>query len=189
VTQIKLNAVSVGLVLAATAVFVFCLLLPGSQGLRERQERLTAELSEVEQMRQDVGDVSRLYASIVSLNEEVSTFRRRLPVKRQLGDLLSDLSECLEAAAIKNLTIQPRKMMRVDGPQLPAELELAAGTVIVPVNVSFESEVSVAMSFLECLESLDRIVHVESAQWANSEQTPGWTSVDVVVHAYYQPTK
>ncbi len=188
-TQFKLNAVSVGLVLAATVAFGFGLLFPGFQGLRERQDRLTVGLDEVDQMRRDVGDVSLLYASIVSLNEEVSTFRRRLPVKRQLGDLLSDLSKCLEAETIKDIAIQPRKMMQVDDRKLPADLELAAGTMIVPVSVSFESDVAGALSFLDCLESLERIVHVESAQWTNSEQKPGWTSVDVVVHAYYQPAK
>lgn len=186
-TQFKLNAVSVGLVLAATAMFVFGLLFPGFQALRDRQERLTADLGEVEQMRRDVGDVSRLYASIVSLNEEVSSFRRRLPAKRQLGDLLSEVSECLDADTIKAVSIQPGKMMRIDDQRLPADLDLAAGTVIVPVNVSFESDVTGALSFLNCVESLERIVHVESAQWANNEQTPGWTKVDVVVHAYFQP--
>jgi len=187
VTQLKLNAVSVGLVLAATAAFVFGLLFPGLQALQERQDRLTADLGEVEQMRRDVGDVSRLYASIVSLNEEVSSFRRRLPVKRQLGDLLSDLSKCLEVETIKDVSLQPGKMMRIDDQRLPADLGLAAGTVIVPVSVSFESDVGGVLSFFGCLESLERIVHVESAEWLNSEKTPGWTSVDIVVHAYFQP--
>ncbi len=188
-TQLKLNMLSVVVVLAVTATFVFGLVLPGHSSLRERERRLTTELGDVEQTRQGVGDVSRLYASIVSLNEEVSGFRRRLPLERQIGDLLRDLSECLEVDTIQNLAIQPRKMMSVDDERLPPDFALAAGTVIVPVSVSFESDVAGALAFLDCVESLDRIVHVESAQWVNSEQRPGWSSVDIVVHAYYQPAK
>ena len=188
-TARKLNVLSIVFVLGLTAVFVWGFALPGVRNLHELQDKATTELQVVEQERRELGDVSRLYASILELNEEVSSFEKRLPTDRMLGDFLSELSHCIASANIDDFAIQPKQELRLDEARLPAELTPAAGTIVLPVNVSFEGSFVEVCNLLDGIEKLDRLAHIEHVDIVNSEERPGHAMAAVVVHAYHRPSE
>lgn len=184
----KLNLVIIAVVLAATAAFTWGLLFPGLEELRERQDRISAGLEGIEQTQRWVGDVGALYASIQSLNDEMRYFREQLPTDRRFGEFLNDLSKCLGQSEIADYAIQPISSMTVVSEQLPPDLKLAEGTVILPVRVLFESGFENVFGFLSRVESLKRLCHVEDLKLVNDESRPGHVRIEMELHAYYQPT-
>lgn len=183
----KLNLAIVAVVLAATAAFTWGLLLPGTKDLRERREQIAAGLDKIEKTQRAVGDVGSLYASIQSLNAETQNFREQLPEDRRFGQFLNDLSGCLEKSKIADYAIQPLPSRVVIPEQLPEDLKLAKGTVILPVRILFESSFEHVFGFLARMESLKRLCHVENLELANDESRPGHVKIDLELHAYHQP--
>lgn len=187
-SMFKLNLVIIGVVLATAAAFTWGMFLPGLDELRERRGRISAGLDEIAQTQRAVGDVGSLYASIQSLNEEMRNFREQLPTERRFGEFLNDLSGCLEQSKIADYAIQPMPLMVVDPVQLPEDLKLAEGTVILPVRVLFDSSFEYVFDFLSRMESLKRVCHVESLELVNDESRPGHVRIEMELHTYHQPT-
>jgi len=188
VSMFKLNLVIVAVVLATAAAFTWGLLLPGMEELRERREKISAGLDEIEQTQRAVGDVGALYASIQSLNEKMRNFREQLPADRRFGAFLNDLSGCLEQSKVSDYAIQPMPSMEVVPERLPEDLKLARGTVILPVRVLFDSSFERVFAFLSRMESLKRLYHVENLELVNDESRPGHVRAKMELHAYHQPT-
>lgn len=187
-SMFKLNLVIIAVVLAATAAFTWGLLLPGLDELRQRRDQISAGLDEIEQTQRSVGDVGSLYASIQSLNDEMRNFREQLPADRRFGAFLNDLSGCLEQSKIADYAIQPMASMVVVPGQLPEDLKLAEGTVILPVRVLFDSSFEHVFGFLSRMESLKRLCHIETLELVNDESRPGHVKIELELHAYHQPT-
>lgn len=187
-SMFKLNLVIIAVVLVVTAAFTWGMLLPGLEELRERREGISARLDEVEQTQHSVGDVGSLYASIQSLNEEMQDFREQLPTDRRFGEFLNDLSGCLEQSKVADYAIQPMPSMVVALEQLPEDLKLAEGTVILPVRVLFDSSFERVFDFLSRMELLKRLHHIENLQLVNDESRPGHVRIEMELHAYHQPT-
>lgn len=183
----RINLIVLVTVLVSTAAFAWGLLLPGLDELRARQRNIELELKRVEQGQKAVGNVSDLYSSIVSLNKEMSNFRKRLPAERKFGEFLNDLSLCLERSKIKDYNIQPKQAREVISEKLPESLKLAAGTTVLPVSVSFEASFSGVFDFLAQVESLERLAHVESMDMVNNERRPGRVKTEIVLHTYHRP--
>jgi Tfp pilus assembly protein PilO len=131
-----------------------------------------------------LGSISELYASILRLDEEVRDFRLHLPAERRFGEFLSELSQCLEDSAVTDYAVQPKPVLEVVDPKLPASLRLAAGANILPVNVSFQGTFGQAFAFLSNVETLPRLVRVESFRLVNNENHPGKVKVDMTLHTY-----
>ena len=186
--MVKRNLVSMAVVLVATAAFTWGLLLPGLGELRDRRGRISAGLDVIEQTQRSVGDVGSLYASIQSLNEEMQDFREQLPTDRRFGAFLNDLSGCLEQSKVTDYAIQPMPSKVVVPQELPEDLKLAEGTVILPVRVLFDSSFERVFSFLSRMESLKRLCHIESLELVNDESRPGHVKMEMELHAYHQPT-
>lgn len=183
----RVNLIVVGLVLVSTAAFAWGLLIPGEKELSHRYERIDVELDQVARLQHEVGSVSDLYASILALDQEVSGFRRRLPADRKLGEFLSDLSRCLESSGIADYSIQPKPAIELDAERLPEEFKLAKGTTILPVHLTFDCSFATVFQFLDCVESLQRVSHLEAMNIENHESTPGQLSVKLELHAYHHP--
>lgn len=182
--MLKLNLAVVGVVVALTGAFAFGLLLPGAKELDDCHERLGVDQNIVQEKQKQVGDVSHLYASIMEMNEATRDYREKLPADRRFGQFLSDLSAMLRAAQIGDYVVQPRSAMEVDPQKLPASLKLSAGTTILPVNISFEGSFSQVFEFLKGLESMKRVMHVESLRLTNDEDEPGHVAVEMMLHTY-----
>jgi len=184
VSMRKLNLVVVLAVCVVTAAFGLALVRPGLAELKACEDQVAAEQTKVQQTQDELGSISGLYASILRLDEEVRDFRLRLPAERRFGEFLSELSQCLEESAVTDYAVQPKPVLAVVDPNLPASLRLAAGSNILPVNVSFRGTFSQVFTFLSNVESLPRLVRVESFRLVNDENRPGKVKVDMTLHTY-----
>ena len=117
----------------------------------------------------------------------MSGFRRKLPAERKLGEFLNDLSRCLKDSGITDYIIQPRQAIETDVSELPPGFDLAAGTTILPVSISFESSFELAFAFLSRLEALERLTHLKSIEWLNDERHVGRITTAIVLHTYHRP--
>jgi len=187
VKTLRMNIGVVALVLVSTGAFAWGLLIPGEKKLRKQYDQIDTELEQVARLQLEVGSVGDLYASILALDREVSGFRQQLPAERKLGEFLSDLSRCMESSGIVDFSIQPRPVIEVDPERLPDDFKLAKGTAILPVQLNFEGSFANVFQFLDCVESLQRVSHLETMNMDNHESTPGHLTVKLELHVYYHP--
>lgn len=183
----KLNAAVIAIVLGLTSAFSFGLLMPGFAKLKEARAEIAVEADRVRSDQQEVGDVSKLFASIMQLDEEMRDFRSRLPAERDFGDFLRDLSNNLLQAGVENYAVQPRPAREVDPAKLPPALAQTQGTTILPVSVSFESSFQEVFEFLAKIEEMPRLTHVETISLANDEGSPGDVKVEIMLYTYHHP--
>lgn len=183
---VGLNLLVIAIVLALTGAFGFGLLRPGSRELQACHGRLAAQAQELQAAQQQVGNVSDLYASILTLDEAMHDFRVRLPADRNFGEYLSDVAESLKASRITNYVVQPTPARRVTAEKLPPELSQADGTIILPVSVAFHGGFAQLFDFLDKMETLPRLSHVEHLKIVSDEKRPGDVSVEMVLHTYHR---
>ncbi|MBN2560683.1 MAG: type 4a pilus biogenesis protein PilO [Phycisphaerae bacterium] len=184
---LKMNLIVVTIVVALTAGFVFGLLIPGSRDIEKVRGEVAEEVAAVRADQQRVGNVSELYASIMEMDERMRDFRKRLPADRQFGEFLNDLSENLKKSDINDYVVQPRRALRLDETRLPETLQLAKGTIILPVRLSFETSFTKLFEFLKNVEALPRLFHVEDVKVVNDEVQPGEVRVEILLHTYHYP--
>jgi Tfp pilus assembly protein PilO len=182
--MVKLNLIVVLAVAVLTLAFGLGLVRPGLGELRASQHRLAEEQAKVQEAQNGLGSIGELYASILQLDEAVRDFHSRLPTERRFGEFLSDLSQSLENSRITDYVVQPKPVLEVVDSRLPAALRLAAGSNILPVNIAFQSTTAQAFEFLNAVERLPRLVHVESVKLVNDEGHPGTVKVDMMLHTY-----
>lgn len=187
VSILKLNLIVVAVVLAMTAGFVLGLLIPGMEDLEERRAKLAEEVARVQSKQKEVGNVSELYASIVEMDEKTHDFRKRLPAERRFGEFINDVCETLRSCNINDYFPQQKAAKRLDAAKLPASLQRAAGTVILPVSISFETRFTTTFEFLKGVGSLPRLSRVTSLKLVNSENRPGRVSVEMMLDTYHHP--
>lgn len=183
----KLNVAVIAVVLGLTSAFSFGLLMPGFAKLKEARAEVAVEAEKTRTEQQQVGDVSKLFASIMELDEQMRDFRSRLPADRDFGDFLRDLSNNLLQAGVENYAVQPRPAREVDPARLPPALAQTQGTTILPVSISFESGFSQVFDFLAKIEAMPRLTHVETISLANNEQSPGDVKVEIMLYTYHHP--
>jgi Tfp pilus assembly protein PilO len=186
-STLKINLLVMAVALVLSAGFVFGLLVPGLTELKQCHAEIATLQSDVRKDQKKLGDVSRLYASILEMDDEMRDFRAQLPVERRFGQFLNDLSENLEACSISNYVVQPKPARKVEGEDLPDEFKLAEGTRILEVSISFSGGFDQLFNFLDGISSLPRLSHVESMKVVNDEKHPGRVDVEMIVHAYHQP--
>jgi len=183
---VGLNLLVIAVVLALTAAFGFGLLRPGSRELQACHDQLAEQARELQTAQQQVGNVSALYASILTLDEAMRDFRVRLPADRKFGEFLSDVAESLKSSAVTNYVVQPTPARRVAKEKLPPELSQADGTIILPVSVAFQGGFAQLFEFLDKMEALPRLSHVERLKIVNNEAHPGEVGVEIVLHTYHR---
>lgn len=183
----KLNIIVVAVVLTATAAFVMGLLVPGTKALDAQHDRIAAEVRSVAEMQRQLGSLGDLYARVLDMNERLADFTRRLPAENKIAEFANEVAMHLDEAGIVGYSVQPRRAMRIAADTLPESLQLAAHVRILPLSIAFESDFAQAFAFLERLETLERLTHVEVFDIVNSEERPGRLSVKMVLHTYQNP--
>ena len=183
----RLNIAVIAVVLGLTSAFSFGLLMPGFAKLKEARAEVAVEADKTRTDQQMVGDVSKLFASIVKLDEEMSDFRKRLPADRDFGDFLRDLSNNLLETGVENYAVQPRPAREIEPSKLPPALALTQGTTILPVSISFESSFYKVFEFLAKIEEMPRITHLETISFINDEKSPGDVKVEIMLYTYHHP--
>ncbi len=184
---LKLNLITIAVVVALTTAFTFGLVIPGLKELHWREAQFVGRLAKVQDDQRKVGEVSELYLAIVKNTEQMQDSRTRLPADRALGEFLYDLAENLKKHAIEDYVVLPRSARMVDPAKLPKLLKPAEGTTLLPVKVSFETSFMQLFDFLSGMESLSRLSHVESMKLLNNEQRPGSVQVEMLLHTYHRP--
>ena len=182
----KLNYIVVASVVLLSAAFGGALVRPGMNDLDARYDAVREKMDVVETKQAEVGDVSRLYAAIQELDRAIEDYDVRLPRERDFGPYLEGITHSLRANNIPDYIVQPRTALSVDAELLPKDLALARGTMILPVQVSFRGSFESLFGFLDGLESMDRLSHVQTMELTNTESDPGQVSVSLVVYTYYQ---
>ncbi|MCA9254210.1 MAG: type 4a pilus biogenesis protein PilO [Phycisphaerales bacterium] len=181
----KLNVITISIVAVAGLGFTFGLLLPGNRRLREMRDSISAEQLAVSTQQFQVGDISGLYKELLSLSDEVSTFRRRLPSDRRLGEFLNEVSDAMSRTGIADFNVQPLPAARVSGENLPERLRLAEGTGVLPVQIVFRSSFEKAFELLDAIEVLPRLAYVERFQVEAVDESGRELNVTMVVQAFH----
>lgn len=186
-SAMKMNILAVAVVLSLTAGFTFGLLTPGVNQLEHKRAEIANAGSEVRAELARLGDVTDIYASILELDRQMQDFREKLPAERRFGEFLSDLSEALKAAAIEDYLVQPRPARELVSDRLPDELGLVAGTTILAVRMVFDTDFQKLFAFLNRIEALPRVSHVESMHVSATEGRPERIHVEIILQTYYAP--
>ncbi len=183
----RMNVGAVAVVLVLTGAFVFGLLMPGLKELNAARAELANKVSTVAAAQQNADDLTELYQSILQMRERARDQRRRLPVDRQIGEFLKDLSENLKKCGIDDYTVQPRRPQLLEAAGLPAELQLVDGTTVLRVGVSFVASFPQTFEFLRAMQEQPRLFHVESLNLAGGGAAPGRLEVEMVLNTYHRP--
>lgn len=183
----KLNMIVVGVVVGVTGAFAAALFVPGTKALRQRREELAQRVTAVQEEQRQIGNIGELYAAIVEMDRKTQDFRTRLPAERQFGEFLKAVSDRLKEVGIEQSEVQQQAEQRLEDSKVPAELKLAKGTGILPVQVNFDSSFAELFDFLKSMEALPRLSHVESLLVKNDEARPGRVHAEIVLHTYYRP--
>ena len=181
----RLNLITIVVVLAATAGVGFGLMMPGSRKMKELRASIEAEQQAVRLKQAEVGDVSDVYRRLLSLSEELSTFRQRLPTDRRLGEFLNEISDAMSQTGIRDFHVQPLPASRVSSNALPERLRLANGTGVLPVKIAFQSEFQKAFELLDAIEELPRLAYVERFDVKSLDERGVAVSVTMVVQAFH----
>lgn len=186
-SPLRLNLIVLGAVVVIAGGFTLGLLRPGLRELDDRRAQLSAEVQQMRQRQEAVGNIGELYSSIVSMDELMQTFRKRLPTHQQVGEFLRDVSDALAKCGIKDYVVEPGMPHPVDENRIPADKQIVKGTVIIPVSLSFDCEFDSLASFLDRLEGLERLNHLAWMNVTNDTTVPGQVHVEVVIHAFHRP--
>ncbi|MCB9858094.1 MAG: type 4a pilus biogenesis protein PilO [Phycisphaerales bacterium] len=181
----RLNVITISVVVVAVLGFTFGLLLPGNRRLEELQNSIAAEQLAVAIKQAEVGDISGLYKDLVTLSDDVRTFRERLPTDRRLGEFLNELSDAMSKKGISDFNVQPLPATRVASDDLPERLRLANGTGVLPVQIAFRSDFKHAFELLDAIEVLPRLAYVERFQVEAVDELSGELNVTMVVQAFH----
>jgi len=179
-----LNIATIGVLITATAGFIFGLMLPRARVLGDETARVTSEQQTVSDRQREVGDISNVYLDMMKLSKDVSSFRDRLPSDRRFGEFLNDLSDAMVSVGITEYHVQPLPNRRVEVDTLPERLRVAEGTGIVPIKLAFRSEFQEVFELLAVVEALPRLVYVEKIDIETVDEVSGQLNVTLVVQAF-----
>lgn len=181
----RLNVITVLIVLGMSSGFVFGVLMPGVRQVRDMRAAIAAEQQAVVLRQAEVGDISGLYQRLMTLSEDMSTFRERLPSDRRTGEFLNDLSDAMSELGISDFHVQSLPATRVVSDSLPDRLRLANGTGVLPVQISFRSDFQRAFKLLNAIEVLPRLAYVERMEVEAEGELTGQLTIRLVVQAFH----
>jgi Tfp pilus assembly protein PilO len=181
---VKLNVIVIGIVLGISAIFSLCFMLPGTKTLAAKEKEIGGEIEQVKNKQAELGNVGELYTSIQEMDQQMQDFREKLPPDKAFGEFLRDVSENLKKEGIDDFVVQPQPPLRIDETQLPPTFEPAKGTVVLPVELQFETSFEKVFSFLSHMDALTRISNVESLSLINNESKPGQVRVEMMLQTY-----
>lgn len=186
-SQLKLNLVVAGTVVALTAGFVFAMMIPGLKEVDEKRVAIDKESAQVKAEQQQVGDIGEVYAAIMSLNHQTSDFHARLPNEQRIGEFLRDVSDQLQKQGVEDYTVQPFDPVRLQSEILPDSMKILAGTTVLPVGITFQCDFRQLFDFLAAMEALPRLSHVESIKISLNNNQAGRIRVELVFQTYSKP--
>ena len=182
-SPLRLNLISVALVLLLLGGFVFALALPGMNRLSARQTAVDDKLQEIASQQRQVGDVGPAYEALVAVEHDVMAVKARIPCHRQFGAFLNDLSTTLQRAGVADYQIHPLPERRVDGENLPEDVTLAKGAGILAVRLTFPGDFKSIFGVVARINELQRLSHIEKCL---IEPAPDGVALraTIEVHAY-----
>lgn len=181
----RLNMITIAIVLALSAGFGFGVMMPGARKMGALRDAIVAEQAAVRLRQAEVGDVSAVYKQLVTLSEDVSSFRQKLPSDRRMGEFLNGISDAMSQTGIRDFHVQPLPPTRVMSENLPEHLRLANGTGVLPVKIAFESDFQKAFELLDAIEVLPRLAYVERFDVKSMDERSTRLSVTMVVQAFH----
>jgi len=182
-TPLRVNLITILVVLALLGGFLFGLLMPGMKALHEQQAAVDEKLSEIARQQREVGAVAPAYEALTTVEKSVLEVKQRVPCTPQFGDFLNDLSTAVERTGVKDYQIQPLPDRRVDGENLPDAVQLAKGTGIVAVQLTVHADFESIFNVIARINDLQRLVHIEKFK-VEPAASGGPLRAQIEVHAY-----
>lgn len=184
-SPLRLNLITIGVVLAISGGFVFALMMPGMRELNARQAEVDAKMAEIATQQLQIGEIGPAYESLMKVRGEVREFKNRVPCTRSFGSFLNDISAAIHDRGIDKYQIQPMPESRIESDTLPAGLKMATGTGILAIQITFSAEFDSVFDVVAEIEKLKRLSHIEELYLDTTEMNGGWVKVRMVVHAYH----
>jgi len=155
------------------ALFVWLVGLPREERLAQAQGAFTDLQAEVAQ-RETQSDVALVAVGrIRAAWQELQVLTQQVPASDELGGFLEDLEQLAAQAGLReqNVTPQPTRA--------------AAGIGVVTLEVAFESNFRALFTFLEQLESLERLVRVTALSTQRQGEDSPVLATELTLEIYF----
>jgi len=182
-TPLRVNLITIVIVLVLLGGFLFGLLFPGIRTLDEQQAAVDEKLSEIARQQREVGDVAPAYEALTTVETSVLAVKKRVPCSPKFGDFLNDLSRLAALAGVQNCQIQRLPERRVEGENLPKDVELAKGTGILAVRLTCSADFESIFDVVARINNMQRLVHIEKFN-VEPAADGGPLRASIEVHAY-----
>jgi len=160
--------------LLAAIIFVFASYLPSSR----RHEKLIGRIRDLEASVLDnaarLQSAGRTHDAWKQTVEFQQTYAAAVPDEAHIGQVLEAVSEAADALGLANTNV------------VPAEPVQTQNVVCMPIEITLQGRFERVFGFLTRIESLPRIVRVQSLELGRASEVPGELIASMTVFVFYR---
>jgi len=163
-------------VLAGVMVFGFVLFryLPLRKRIKTAEETRAAQRLAVTKASVEQRQIPKLKEQLLKLQETVADYQANIPVQRQLGMFLQQLTDLMNGLSLTEQLIQPGS--QVETQQLNC----------IPISINCKGSLTQIFEFYKLLQGLDRFVRIEQVELTNDSDFSGQVHSQTKVSIYYR---
>lgn len=109
----KKNIIKISIALIGLIVLFVFLYLPEHQKVNRIKKQIDVMQEQIDLTKTMLGDLSQLGLVLGKMQQEMSLFEKRLPAKKQISSILSELSNLAKKSEIDVVSINPEKPTQV----------------------------------------------------------------------------
>lgn len=109
----KKNIIKISIALIGLIVLFVFLYLPQHQKVNRIKKQIDLMQEQIDLTKTMLGDLSQLGLVLGKMQQEMSLFEKRLPAKKQISSILSELSNLAKKSEIDVVSINPEKPIQV----------------------------------------------------------------------------
>ena len=109
----KKNIIKISIALIGLIVLFVFLYLPQHQKVNRIKKQIDLMQEQIDLTKTMLGDLSQLGLVLGKMQQEMSLFEKRLPAKKQISSILSELSNLAKKSEIDVVSINPEKPTQV----------------------------------------------------------------------------
>jgi Tfp pilus assembly protein PilO len=119
--------------------------------------------------------LASLQSQLARCEEDLAAYRGRIPVQRELGSFLQQVSDLMTQHHLKEQAI------------VPGEEAAIGGLIMVPVTVRCRGPLTDLFGFHRELASIGRLARLEKAQFTNDPDLGGYVRMEARMAIFYRP--
>jgi Tfp pilus assembly protein PilO len=116
-----------------------------------------------------------LKRSLAQCDQTLTSYQNRVPVQRELGSFLQDISVLMSQNRLEDHVIMPGVEMEV------------AGLIAVPVAVRCKGHLNDLFDFYRKFASIERLVQLKKVQFTNEPDLGGRVQMEAQMMIFYRP--